>query len=188
MNKKLLLIIILNALISPTALAINSPNYTYMEAAYIVFDDSDFEAKGLKLKGSIEVSDYFFAVVDYSETNGNIGNLDVDFSTKGYGVGAKTDLGFDDSFFISYTFNTWNLETVSSDIDVDTLRVGYRRNLSKNLELNASYTSNRIETTQKESGYSFGAVYYVSDDIQMTFDYDIVDKLKILSIGARVSF
>jgi len=186
-NKKLLTIIIY-ALFSPGAFAINSPDYTFLEVAYTTFDDSGFEAKGLKLKGSVEISDYFFAVVDYSETKGDIGNVDVDFSTKGYGIGAKADLGFDDSFFISYTFNTWSLETVSSDIDVDTLRAGYRRNLSKNLEINASYTSNRIESTQKESGYSLGAVYYVSDDIQMTFDYDTVDELNILSIGARVSF
>ncbi|PHS20676.1 MAG: hypothetical protein COA86_01650 [Kangiella sp.] len=188
MNKNLLLIIILNVLLSPSAYALNSPNYTYLETAYIIFDDSGFEAKGIKLKGSIEISDYFFAVVDYNDTKGKINNFDVDFSTKGYGIGAKADLGYDDSFYISYTFNTWNLEAVSSDIDVDTLRVGYRRILSKNLELNTSYTSNRIEDTQKESGYSFGAVYYVSDNIQMTFDYDTVDKLKIISIGARVSF
>ena len=188
MNKKLIGILLASSLASPLAYAENSPSYSFVEAGYISYDDSDLKTTGVKVKGSIELGESFFAVIDSSNHSGDINGFDIDFSTTGYGIGAKIDLQDDASIFASYTLNNWKIKDLGSDVDINTIRVGYRKNISNNVELNISYTSNDFETIDKESGYQAGMLYSISSTFQISFDYEAIDSSKIIFVGGRLNF
>lgn len=192
MNTKLIAAVIAGSLVSPLALAGDAPSYTFIEGGYTSYDLNGFKPKGFKIKGSAALSEMFFVTADYSDTSGTISgfNIDIDLTSTGFGAGIKYDLSDNGSVYASYTMNTWSIGSGagSSDIDFDTLRLGYRQNISELLELNASITSNEVDGSESDSGYQFGLVYTLSDTINMTADYDTIDEMKIISVGVRVNF
>lgn len=205
MNTKLIAAVITGLLASPLALAEDLPSYSFIEGGYTSYDFDGFEPSGIKLKGSVELGEMFFITADYSDTTATISgfNIDIDLVSTGFGAGVKYDLSNNSSVYASYTLNTWDIDNgnVSSGLDFDTLRIGYRQNISESLELNASITSNEVDgqsssnvdvvsnsDSEADSGYQFGLVYAVSDTLKITADYDTIDDLKITSVGVRINF
>ncbi|PHS20655.1 MAG: hypothetical protein COA86_01535 [Kangiella sp.] len=197
MNTKIIVATIAGMLISPLVMSEDAPSYSFIEGGYTSYDVGDFKPKGYKLKGSVEVGEMFFITADYSDTTGTVSgfNIDIDFVSTGFGGGVKYDLSDKSSIYASYTLNTWEIGSTfggSSDLDFNTLRLGFRQNISELLELNASITSNEIDDAgagdESDSGYQFGLVYALSDSVKMTVDYDTIDDLKISSVGIRLNF
>ena len=196
MNTKIIAALIAGSLISPLTLAEDAPSYTFVEGGYTSYDADGFEPSGYKLKGSVELGEMLFITADYSDTTGTVTgfNIDIDLVSTGFGAGVKLDLSESGSIYASYSLNTWEIGSGqgSSDLDFNTLRVGFRQNISKSLELNASITSNELDDanseTESDSGYQFGIVYALNDTTKITADYDTIDDLKIISVGVRVYF
>lgn len=197
MNTKLIAAVIAGSLASPLTLAEGSPSYSFIEGGYTSYDADGFEPSGFKLKGSVALGEMFFITADYSDTTGTVSgfNIDVDLNATGFGAGVKYDLSESSSIYASYALNTWEIGSGAgnSDLDFNTLRLGFRQNISELLELNASITSNEVdefdgEAGESDSGYQFGLVYALSDTVKMTADYDTIDDLKIISVGVRLNF
>lgn len=183
MNKKIIAAGLAATLISSFGMAQDAPSYTFAEISYLDFNGAagGFDADGLKLDGSFALGTHFFVTANYSSLSGN---FDLDIS--GLGLGFKNDFDNGGSLFGSYTLNNWDFGF--GDIDIDTLRVGYRHMASEKLELNASFTSNDFEGGSSETGYQFGGVFSATDSVQITANYETIDELDMFSIGARFNF
>lgn len=161
------------ALSSPFALAADAPSYSFVEVGYTSYDlDELGDATGFKLAGSAALGENFFVMADMNSTSGDYQGFDYDFDKTGYGFGIKSDTASGNSWFASYSFNTFDVE--GEDFDIDTLRLGLRSQVSDTFELSVSLTSNDVEGEERENGYQFGAVYSFSDSVKFTFDYDTI--------------
>ncbi|PCI71458.1 MAG: hypothetical protein COB38_05775 [Gammaproteobacteria bacterium] len=186
MNNKTIAVILTSLLVSPIAMSQDAPSYSYGEIAYKSFDFDSFDTSGVNLKGSLSISDNLFIIADYSNTSGSDDGFDFDLTTQGYGLGANFDLSNGGSWYVSYSLNTWDFD--GFDVDVNTSRVGYRQNISKQLELNISITSNDIEGDVSESGNQIGLVYSASDSMKVTAEYETLDDIDMVSLGLRFNF
>ena len=185
MNKQLVAVITA-ALASPIAIAQDAPSYTFAEIGYTNIDlDDGFDADGFKIKGSAGLGEYVFITGELAQTSGDIVGIDFDIDTTSFGIGGKYDLDNGGSVFASYTFGSWDVE--GTDLDIDTLRIGYRHMVSEALELNGSLTSNDAED-ETETGYQLGLAFAVNETVQITADYETIDNIDLLSVGARFSF
>jgi hypothetical protein len=167
----------------------SSPSYSYIEFSAIEYDMDvfglDFEPEGDKIKLSVELGDTLFATVDRVETDQSFRNRRLDFDSESYGFGLRGD-----SWFASYTYNTWDMGR--DEFDVDTIRLGFRNYLIQDrLEFNASYTWNNIEHADNEDGFQVGFVFELTDIIHITAEYETIGgdlDIEYTSVGLRLSF
>lgn len=144
----------------------------------------DIEPDGYRLGLSLELGHSLYGIVNRTRTDANYLGSNRDFDTQGYGFGFHGD-----SWFASYTYNTW--EFSNNDFDVDALRVGFRDNWTRQLEFNASYSWNNIENADTEDGYQFGLAYEIWDDFNLTVDYQRIGgqlDLSSMAFGIRYDF
>lgn len=164
------------------------PSYSYFEASYLGYDMDvggiDTEPDGYKLKLSLAFSDSFFGIVERNKSEGKISGSKYDFDTAGYGFGLNGD-----SWYASYTYNTWDFN--GDEFDVDTIRVGFRNNWTDLLEFNASYSWNNIEDADNDDGFQVGLVYKLSKGVHLVAEYETVGgnlDIDYLTAGIRFSF
>jgi hypothetical protein len=182
MNKKLLALVVSATLASPFAMAQDAPSYTFGEVGYTTWDIDGADADGFTLDGSVALGENFFIVGNWGSVSGD-GDGDIDMS--GIGFGAKMDNDNGGSFYASYNFGSWDLGAF--DLDVDTLRLGYRHMTTDKLELNGSFTSNDMEG-DSETGFQLGLAYSATDTFQITAEFETIDELDMISFGARFNF
>jgi hypothetical protein len=173
---------------STTAYADDSPSYSYVEISAIDYDVDidgiDSEPDGEKLKLSVELGSSLFAFVDRVDTDGSYFGGSFDLEKQGYGFGLRGD-----SWYASYSYNTWELG--NHEFDVDTLRLGFRNYLTQNIEFNASYGWNNIEDTDNDDGFQVGFVFELTDVIHLTAEYESISgdlDVDYASVGIRLSF
>ena len=139
---------------------------------------------GHKFELSLALGDSFFGILDRKRSSGSQFGSDFDFDTDGYGFGFRGD-----SWFASYTYNTWELS--NSEFDVDTIRVGFRDQLFDSFELSASYTWNDFEGLDNENGFQVGLAYKISSSFDLIADYETLGgdfDLDTVSLGIRLNF
>ena len=95
-----------------------------------------------------------------------------------------------DSWFASYSYNTW--EPGRDSFDVNSLRVGFRNYIIQDrLELNASYSWNDIEDADNDDGFQVGFVFELTELLHVTLEYDTIggdQAFDYMSLGLRLSF
>ncbi len=139
---------------------------------------------GHKFELSLAFGDSFFGVLDRQRTNGDLNGSGFDFDTDGYGFGFRGD-----SWFASYTYNTWDLN--NTEFDVDTIRVGFRDRWFDSFEFSASYTWNDFEGFDNEDGFQVGLAYKISSNFDLFADYETIGgdfDLDTVSLGIRFNF
>lgn len=189
MNKKILGTLIALALTSSVVGAEEAPSYTFIDAGYLSLSDSDLDTNGFNIRGSFEINDIFFINADFASVSGDIEGFDVDVDRRDIGFGAKYDTGNGNSWFVSYTFG--NFDFNDGDSDLDTVRVGLRSQINETFELNFSVTSNDSEFLGRDTGIQVGTLFSVSNDLQISFEYESIGgdiDLDILSLNVRKSF
>tara|TARA_R110002073_G_scaffold122038_1_gene264994 strand:- start:1190 stop:1783 length:594 start_codon:yes stop_codon:yes gene_type:complete len=166
----------------------HAPSYSYLEISSIGYDMDfagiDVEPDGYKLKLSLALGDSLFGVIDRSDSDGKFAGSNYDFDTQGYGFGLRGD-----SWFASYTYNTWELS--GNEFDVDTIRVGFRNDWTDRLEFNASYSWNNIEDADNDDGFQVGFLYRLGGNFHLVAEYETIGgdlDIDILSAGIRMTF
>lgn len=200
----------LSALIlSSQAFADKLPSYRFVELGYsqISFDESDdIKPTGFKLNGAFEITKYFYAVGNYSRTSDKASvegeSYDLDLDMRNLGIGGKYDQFDGLSWFAEFTVGEWELADL--DFDVNTLRLGFRAQMSESFEINASYTTNEIKDSyydeeldetesfkERENGYQIGIVYEFLPTWHAGISYDTVRgnfDMSQTSLSVRKSF
>jgi len=163
-------------------------NYSFIEVSSLQYDMDiggvDIEPDGYNLNLSLSLGDSLFGVVDRKRSDGSFAGADYDFDTEGYGFGLRGD-----SWFASYTYNTW--EMGNTEFDVDTIRLGFRDQWTKNLEFNASYSWNNIEDADNDDGFQVGLAYSISDSFDLIAEYETIGghfDIDYVSAGIRLNF
>ena len=166
----------------------HAPSYSYFEASYLEYDldieGIDNEPDGEKLKLSVELGHSLFAVVDRSTVEGEFAGTDYEFETEGYGFGLHGDF-----WYASYTYNTWEFDEF--EFDVDTVRLGFRDDLTDHLEFNASYSWNDIEDADNDDGFQVGLAFKITDNFRIVADYETIGgdlDIDAFSAGIRIEF
>ena len=164
------------------------PNYSYLEFSSIGYDMDiagiDVEPDGYKMKLSLALGDSLFGVIDRSSAEGKFSGAEYDFDTEGYGFGLRGD-----SWFASYTYNTWELR--GNEFDVDIIRVGFRNDWTERLEFNASYSWNNIEDADNDDGFQVGLVYRLGGNFHLVAEYETIGgnlDIDRLTAGVRITF
>lgn len=163
-------------------------SYSYLEFSSLEYDMDffgiDTEPDGYKLDLSVSLGDSLFGIIERNKTDGKLGTSSFDFDTEGYGFGFHGD-----SWYASYTYNTWDIDNI--EFDVDTIRVGFRNMWTDNLEFNASYSWNNIEDADNDDGFQIGFVYQLFNNFHLTTRYETIGgnlDIDYLTAGVRVSF
>lgn len=166
----------------------NDINWSYLKASSLEYDMDifgvDVKPDGYRLDLSLELGDSFYGILDRSRTDGNFRGTNYSFDTAGYGFGFHGD-----RWYASYTYNTWEFDR--SEFDVDTIRVGFRRNWTDRLEFNASYSWNNIEDADNDDGFQLGLAYELWDELALTFDYETIGgelDIDYYAVGVRFGF
>lgn len=163
-------------------------SYSYIEVTSLDHG-MDLNGGGVDLDGqsfelSLALGDSFFGILDRKRTSGDQFGSSFDFDTEGYGFGFRGD-----SWFTSYTYNTWDLN--NSEFDVNTLRVGFRDRWFESIEFSASYTWNDFDGLDNESGFQVGLAYRISSSFDLVADYETLEgdlDLDTVSLGIRLNF
>lgn len=166
----------------------NDFNWSHLKASSLEYDMDilgvDAEPDGYDLELSLELGDSFYGILDRSRADGKLGGIEHSFDTSGYGFGFHGD-----RWFASYTYNTWEFDR--SEFDVDTIRVGFRRNWTERLEFNASYSWNNIEDADNDDGFQLGLAYELWEELALTFDYETIGgdlDIDYYAVGVRFGF
>ena len=144
----------------------------------------NIEPDGYKLNLSLSLGNSLFAVMERRRTEGKAFGENFDFDTEGYGFGFRGD-----SWFASYTYNTWTLG--DSEFDVDTIKLGFRNQWTEHIEFNAAYMWNNVEDADNDNGFQVGLIYNLTDNLHLVAEYESIGgKLDInyFSAGVRLSF
>lgn len=139
---------------------------------------------GSRFELSLALGDSFFGILDRKRTSGSQFGSDFDFDTDGYGFGFRGD-----SWFASYTYNTWDLN--NAEFDVDTKRIGFRDRWTDKLEFIASYTWNDFEGFDNENGFQVGFAYNIFFNFDLVADYETLSgdfDLDSVSLRIRLNF
>jgi hypothetical protein len=163
-------------------------SYSYIEVSFIDhgidLNGAGTEPDGSKFELSLSLGDSLFGILNRTRSNDDQFGSGFDFDTEGYGFGFRGD-----SWFASYTYNTWELNNV--EFDVDTIRVGFRNKWSDNFEFSASYTWNDFEDFDNENGFQVGLAYKISSKFDLVADYETLSgdfNLDTVSLGIRLNF
>lgn len=162
--------------------------YSYIEVSSLDhgmdLNGSATDPDGNSFELSLALGDSFFGILDRKRTSGDQFGSGFDFDTDGYGFGLRGD-----SWFASYTYNTWDLN--NAEFSVDTLRIGFRDRWSDNLEFNASYTWNDFEGFNNENGFQVGFAYNIFSNFDLVAGYETLGgdfDLDTVSLGIRFNF
>ena len=68
--------------------------------------------------------------------------------------------------------NTWGLS--NSEVDVDTLRLGFRDNWTDRLEFNARYCWNSIKGADNDDGFQVGFLYGSRGSSHLVAEYETI--------------
>lgn len=163
-------------------------SYSYLEVSTLDYDMDvagfDIEPEGYKAELSVSLGNSLFGIIDRKKADTRFGGRGYDFDTEGYGFGFRGD-----SWFASYTYNTWDMD--NNEFDVDTVRLGFRNMWTERLEFNASYSWNSFEGFDNDDGFQLGFAYKFTDNLDLVADYETIGghfDIDYVSVGLKLNF
>ena len=182
--------VIASLAMAPAAVLADSPNYNFIEGAYVNIDlDGIDDGDGFGIGGSAEVGENIFIFADYSTVSFSGG---LDFSITNVGVGYKSPVSDTTDVNVSIGYIKADLDAGvlgSADEDGYSLDASLRSMLSNEFELNGGVTYIDLgggggDDTQLHVGgvYSFNDTFAVMGDVLFS------DDITTYWIGGRFYF
>jgi len=163
-------------------------SWSYLKLSHLEYDmyifGVDIEPDGYEVELALKLGDHLYGFIDRSRAEGDVFRSDYDFDSEGYGFGWHWD-----TWFASYSYNTWDLD--NNEFDVDTIRFGFRNQWTERIEFNASYTWNNIEDADNDDGFQLGFAFELWDDFNLTSDYETIGgdlDIDTFKVGVRLDF
>lgn len=173
--------------LGPAAILADSPEYTYIEGAYVNVDiDGVDDGDGFGIGGSAEIGENIFIFADYAIVGFSFG---IDFSTIVAGIGYKSAISdtTDVNVSIAYVFAEVDAGVFGSfDDDGYGLDASLRSMVSNEFELNGGITYVDFGGSGgDDTSFHVGGVYSFNDSFAVTGDFSIGDDIKTYLIGGR---
>ena len=173
--------------LAPAAVLAASPDYTYIEGAYVNIDlDGVDDGDGFGIAGSAEVGENIFIFADYSSV-GFSGGLD--FSIYNVGVGYKSAVSDTTDVNASIAYINAELDAGmlgSADEDGYSLDVSLRSMVSNEFELNGGINYLDLGGSGGDDTlFHVGGVYSFNDSFAVTGDFSVGDDITTFLIGGR---
>lgn len=159
-----------------------SYNYAALQFIDQDVDDYDCNQDGLRLSGSLELNDDFFAIGSYSDVSGNRGCGSEAISA---GLGYHTVFGADSSIY-----GTLAAENVSPDVGGSdsglAVAVGLRGFINNNLEAKVQLSHHTVNDGNTVLGG--GVAYWFAPQFSATADVGLGSDGSEIGIGLRMNF
>ena len=177
-------------LLSVSAMA-ETPSYNFVEAGYQSVDldiggGPDVDGDGWGLGGSFEVGDHMFIFASYADTGFD---FNVDLSQLQAGLGFKTDLSDNTSFFARAAYVDAEIDTNgfgSFDESGYGLGIGVRSNVSELIELYGEISYVDLGSGADSTGFGGGIYFNITDNFALGVGASTDDD--ITAYGANVRF
>ncbi len=171
--------------LAPAAVLADSPDYTYIEGAYVNLDfDGGGNLDGFSISGSAEVGENIFIFAGYS----GISDAGVDFNVLTAGIGYKSAISDTTDVNASIAF-------VSAEVDLGpfgsatedgyALDVSLRSMVSNEFELNGGITYVDLGGGVDDTAFHVGGVYSFNDSFAVTSGVSFDDDGTTFLIGGR---
>lgn len=172
--------------LATTAVFAASPEYTYVEAAFVNMDiDGLGDDDGWGIGGSAEVGEHIFIFADYSSIGLPGG---VDFNTLDAGIGYKSPISPTTDVNLSIGYIRFELDTSlfgNADEDGYVVDASLRSMVSNEFELNGGISYVDIGSGADDTFFHVGAVYSFNPSFAVFGDFSVSDDITTFMIGGR---
>ena len=172
--------------LATTAVFAASPEYTYVEAAYVNTDfDGIGDDGGWGIGGSAEVGENIFIFADYSSIGLPAG---VDFNAFDAGIGYKSAISPTTDVNLSVGYIRFELDTGlfgSPDEDGYVVDASLRSMVSNEFELNGGISYIDLGNGADDTLFHVGAVYSLNPSFAVIGDFSVGDDITTFMIGGR---
>jgi len=172
--------------LATTAVFAASPEYTYVEAAYVNTDfDGIGDDDGWGIGGSAEVGENIFIFADYSSIGLPAG---VDFNVLDAGIGYKSPISPTTDINLSIGYVNFELDTGlfgSADEDGYSLDATIRSMVSNEFELNGGISYIDLGNGNDDPFFHVGAVYSFNPSFAVFGDFNTSSDITTYMIGGR---
>lgn len=159
-----------------------SYNYAALQFVDQDVDDADCNQDGLRLSGSVEINDDFFALGSYSDVSGNRGCGSEAFSA---GLGYQTLFGAESSIYGALSFERISPDWGDSDSGL-IATVGLRGFINNNLEARVGVSHHTVYDGNTVLGG--GVSYYFAPQFSVTADAGLGSESSEIGVGVRMNF
>ncbi|MEW6995038.1 porin [Colwelliaceae bacterium MEBiC 14330] len=210
MKKSLLSLALVSAVLSSSVLAdehvsgekhsASSPNWTYVQGSYVMFDieDSDgLEPSGFGVKGSRLIGDNFFVMGGFSLLNDEVAlygvSVDVDYAQLSLGLGYRYGLTESSDIYMAVSYEDVALKASAggfSENESDNgygIQVGVRSMVTDSIELSGSLGTVSIDS-ESETAFGLGADYFINKNFSLGLGYSSSDDMDTTSFNLRYSY
>ncbi len=168
---------------SAGAMANNAVSYNYGSLQYIDQDVDDYDCNqdGLRIGGSVELNDDFFALGSYSDVNGGrcgSENLNV-------GLGYRTLFGADSSLYGALSLENTSVDHGESDSGL-IAAVGLRGFVANNTELKVELAHHTA--FDGNTAVNGGVAYWFLPNLSATADASLGTETSEIALGLRLGF
>lgn len=168
---------------SASAMARNAISYNYASLQYIDQDVDDYDCNqdGLRVGGSLELNEDFFALGSYSDVSGGrCGSENINI-----GLGYRTLFGADSSLYGALSFENTSVDHGDSDSGL-IAAVGLRGFIENNVELKAQLAHHTA--FDGNTVLSGGVAYWFAPNFSATADAGLGSEANELAVGVRMNF
>lgn len=172
--------------LAPAAVLAASPDYTYIEGAYVNIDiDGIDDGDGFGIGGSAEVGENIFIFANYATVGFSFG---VDFDTITAGIGYKSAISDTTDVNVSIAYVNAQLDAgIFGSIDDDGygLDVSLRSMVSSEFELKGGISYVDFGNGGDDTAFHVGGVYSFNDSFAVTGDISVGNDITTFLIGGR---
>lgn len=173
--------------LAPAAVLADSPEYTYIEGAYVNIDiDGIDDGDGFGIGGSAEVGENIFIFANYATVGFSFG---VDFDTIEAGIGYKSAISDTTDVNVSIAYVNAEVDAGvfgSFDDDGYGLDVSLRSMVSNEFELNGGIAYVDFGGSGgDDTSFHVGGVYSFNDSFAVTGDISVGEDITTFLIGGR---
>ena len=173
--------------LAPAAVLADSPEYTYIEGAYVNIDiDGIDDGDGFGIGGSAEVGENIFIFANYATVGFSFG---IDFDTIEAGIGYKSAISDTTDVNVSIAYVNAEVDAGvfgSFDDDGYGLDVSLRSMVSNEFELNGGIAYVDFGGSGgDDTSFHVGGVYSFNDSFAVTDDISVGEDITTYLIGGR---
>ena len=173
--------------LAPAAVLADSPEYTYIEGAYVNIDiDGIDDGDGFGIGGSAEVGENIFIFANYATVGFSFG---IDFDTIEAGIGYKSAISDTTDVNVSIAYVNAEVDAGvfgSFDDDGYGLDVSLRSMVSNEFELNGGIAYVDFGGSGgDDTSFHVGVVYSFNDSFAVGGDISVGDDITTYLIGGR---
>lgn len=183
LKKMSLLIAVAGLSTSVSTMAAPGISYNYAALQFVDQDVDDYDCNqdGLRLSGSLEINDDFFALGSYSDVSGGRCGSEAISA----GIGYQTLFGADSSIYGALSFE--NISPDEGDSDSGLIaEVGLRGYFNSNLEARISVSHHTAFDGNTVLGG--GISYYFAPQFSVTADVGLGSEASEIGVGVRMNF